>query len=51
MNDVAITEADLAELWRRNPLAFEQVKVIVLERILGETQKRLQEAENKPCVS
>ena len=44
---IAVTTADYEELWRRMPMAYAQITIIVQERTLREQQAKIEELESK----
>ena len=44
---IAVTDEDFAELFRRMPIAYKEITIIVQERTLREQQAKIEELESK----
>jgi hypothetical protein len=44
---IAVTDEDFAELFRRMPVAYKEITIIVQERTLREQQAKIEELESK----
>ena len=44
---IAVTDEDFAELFRRMPVAYKEITIIVQERTLREQQAKIEELEDK----
>ena len=44
---IPVTDVDYAELFRRMPMAYAQITIIVQERVLREQQAKIEELEDK----
>ena len=43
---IAVTDEDFAELFRRMPIAYKEITIIVQERTLREQQAKIEELES-----
>ena len=44
---IPVTDEDFAELFRRMPIAYKEITIIVQERTLREQQAKIEELESK----
>ena len=44
---IPVTDEDFAELFRRMPIAYKEITIIVQERTLREQQAKIEELEDK----
>ncbi len=44
---IPVTDEDFAELFRRMPMAYKEITIIVQERTLREQQAKIEELESK----